>query len=80
LPLGYEADNEEEFQALFERFKELCDRKRKSMTVISKPLIAGEQQRTVEVYKLEHVQVITGTSLTPVATVRLRDEQSQIHL
>jgi 2-isopropylmalate synthase len=80
VAMGYEADNEEEFQALFERFKELCDRKKKIDDRDIEALIAGEQQRTVEVYKLEHVQVITGTSLTPVATVRLIDQQGQMHL
>ena len=80
VAMGYEADNEEEFQALFERFKELCDRKKKIDDRDIEALIAGEQQRTVEVYKLEHVQVITGTSLTPVATVRLVDQQGQTHL
>jgi 2-isopropylmalate synthase len=80
IAMGYEADSEEEFQALFERFKELCDRKKKIDDRDIEALIAGEQQRTIEVYKLEHVQVITGTSLTPVATVRLVDQQGQTHL
>jgi 2-isopropylmalate synthase len=80
IAMGYEADSEEEFQAVFERFKELCDRKKKIDDRDIEALIAGEQQRTVEVYKLEHVQVITGTSLTPVATVRLVDQQGQTHL
>ncbi len=80
VAMGYEAESEEEFQAVFERFKELCDRKKKIDDRDIEALIAGEQQRTVEVYKLEHVQVITGTSLTPVATVRLIDQQGQMHL
>ena len=80
VAMGYEAESEEEFQAVFERFKELCDRKKKIDDRDIEALIAGEQQRTVEVYKLEHVQVITGTSLTPVATVRLIDQQGQTHL
>lgn len=80
VAMGYEAESEAEFQALFERFKELCDRKKKIDDRDIEALIAGEQQRTVEVYKLEHVQVITGTSLTPVATVRLIDQQGQTHL
>jgi len=80
IAMGYEAESEEEFQAVFERFKELCDRKKKIDDRDIEALIAGEQQRTVEVYKLEHVQVITGTSLTPVATVRLVDQQGQTHL
>jgi 2-isopropylmalate synthase len=80
VSLGWEAENEEEFQKLFERFKELCDRKKKIDDRDIEALIAGEHQRAVEVYKLEHVQVITGTSLTPVATVRLVDQQGNVHL
>jgi 2-isopropylmalate synthase len=80
VSLGWEAENEDEFQKLFERFKELCDRKKKIDDRDIEALIAGEHQRAVEVYKLEHVQVITGTSLTPVATVRLVDQQGNVHL
>lgn len=80
VSLGWEAENEDEFQKLFERFKELCDRKKKIDDRDIEALIAGEHQRAVEVYKLEHVQVITGTSLTPVATVRLIDQQGEVHL
>ncbi len=80
VSLGWEAENEDEFQKLFERFKELCDRKKKIDDRDIEALIAGEHQRAVEVYKLEHVQVITGTSLTPVATVRLIDQQGAVHL
>lgn len=80
VALGYEADNDEEFQKLFERFKELCDRKKKIDDRDIEALIAGEHHRVEEVYMLEHVQVITGTNLTPVATVRVRDQQGHMHL
>ena len=80
VSLGWEAENEEEFQNLFERFKELCDRKKKIDDRDIEALIAGEHHRAVEVYKLDHVQVITGTSLTPVATVRLVDQQGAVYL
>ena len=80
ISLGYEAENEEEFQKLFERFKELCDRKKKIDDRDIEALIAGEHQRSVEVYKLDHVQVITGTHLMPVATVRLLDQAGDVWL
>lgn len=80
VAMGYEAENDEEFQALFERFKELCDRKKKIDDRDIEALIAGEHHRVVEVYTLEHVQVITGTSMTPVATVRLHDQHGQTFL
>jgi 2-isopropylmalate synthase len=80
ISLGYEAENEEEFQKLFERFKELCDRKKKIDDRDIEALIAGEHQRSAEVYKLDHVQVITGTHLMPVATIRLLDQAGDVWL
>ncbi len=78
--MGFEPDNDDEFQKVFERFKELCDRKKKIDDRDLEALITGEHHRVEEVYKLEHVQVITGTSLTPVATVRLIDQQGNPYL
>ncbi len=80
VSLGYEAESDEEFQKLFERFKELCDRKKKIDDRDIEALIAGEHQRAVEVYRLEHVQVVTGTHLMPVATIRLVDQAGDIWL
>jgi 2-isopropylmalate synthase len=69
--MGYEFDSDEEFQSLFTRFKELCDKKKRIDDRDIEALIAGESQRVREIYKLEHVQVSSGTSLTPTATVRI---------
>ena len=71
VSMGYEFDSDEEFQNLFVRFKELCDKKKRIDDRDIEALIAGESQRVREVYKLEHVQVSSGTGLTPTATVRL---------
>lgn len=80
VSMGYEAESDDEFQKLFERFKELCDRKKKIDDRDIEALIAGEHHRAEEVYSLTHVQVITGTSLTPVATVRMHDQQGTSYL
>ncbi len=80
VSMGYEAESDDEFQKLFERFKELCDRKKKIDDRDIEALIAGEHHRVEEVYSLTHVQVITGTSLTPVATVRMLDQQGTSYL
>ncbi|MFN5933072.1 MAG: 2-isopropylmalate synthase [Roseiflexaceae bacterium] len=80
ISMGYEAESDDEFQKLFERFKELCDRKKKIDERDIEALIAGEHQRAEEVYSLTHVQVITGTSMTPVATVRMLDQQGSVFL
>ncbi|MCX7859359.1 MAG: 2-isopropylmalate synthase [Chloroflexus sp.] len=63
--------NEEEFQHVFARFKDLCDRKKKVDDRDIEALIAGEMQHTPELYKLDHVQYASGVGMIPTATVRL---------
>jgi 2-isopropylmalate synthase len=77
VSLGYEFDSEEEFQNLFERFKELCDKKKHVDDRDIEALITSESQHTPEIYKLEHVQFTGGTNLMPVATVRIRGADGQ---
>ncbi|HWQ13651.1 MAG TPA: 2-isopropylmalate synthase [Roseiflexaceae bacterium] len=77
--MGYEFDSDEEFQQLFQRFKELCDKKKHVDDRDIQVLIAGGSLHTPEIYKLEHVQVTCGTGVTPVATVRLADPDGQVH-
>jgi 2-isopropylmalate synthase len=69
--MGYQL-NDEDFQHVFARFKDLCDKKKIVDDRDIEALIAGETQHTPEIYALEHVQFTSGTSLTPTATVRLR--------
>lgn len=76
--MGYEFDTDEEFQTLFTRFKELCDKKKLVDERDIEVLIVGETQRPTELYKLEHIQVTCGTNLTPVATVRILDPEGQL--
>jgi 2-isopropylmalate synthase len=77
--MGYEFDSEEEFQQLFQRFKELCDKKKTVDDRDIEVLVAGGSLHTPEIYKLEHVQVTCGTGVTPVATVRLIDPDGSVH-
>jgi 2-isopropylmalate synthase len=77
VSMGYEFDSEEEFQKIFERFKELCDKKKHVDDRDIEVLITSESHHTPEVFKLEQVQVTCGTNVMPVATVRLRDQQGQ---
>jgi 2-isopropylmalate synthase len=71
--MGYEFDNEQEFQKLFERFKELCDKKKHVDDRDIEALISSESQHTPTIFKLDHVQVSCGTNVLPTATVRLLD-------
>lgn len=63
--------NDDEFQHVFARFKDLCDRKKKVDDRDIEALIAGEMQHTPELYKLDHVQYASGVGMIPTATVRL---------
>jgi 2-isopropylmalate synthase len=76
--MGYEFENDEEFQNVFTRFKELCDRKKRVDDRDIEALITNESRHAHEIYKIEHVQVTCGTGLTPVATVRLRGPDGQL--
>jgi 2-isopropylmalate synthase len=76
--MGYTLDDED-FQQVFTRFKDLCDKKKVVDDRDIEALIAGETQRTPEIFKLDHVQVTCGTNVTSVATVRLIGQDEQIH-
>ena len=64
---------DEEFEAVFTRFKGLADRKKR---IYDDDLIAiaREQMETAvaQLYKLEYLHVSSGTSVIPTATVKLR--------
>jgi 2-isopropylmalate synthase len=69
---------EEDLNKAFQRFKELCDKKKE---VFDEDLLAivEEQVLTVpETYVLDHLQFSSGTNMIPTATVRLRKE-NEIH-
>ncbi len=70
--------NDEEFQHVFMRFKDLCDRKKKVDDRDIEALIAGEMQHTPELYKLDHVQYASGVGMIPTATVRLIGPDGQV--
>ncbi|MDW8147335.1 MAG: 2-isopropylmalate synthase [Roseiflexaceae bacterium] len=77
--MGYEFDNEEEFNLVFQRFKELCDKKKVIDDRDLEVLATGGSLHTPELYRLEHVQVTCGTGVTPVATVRITDPDGNTH-
>jgi len=76
--MGYNL-NDDDFQQVFTRFKELCDRKKVVDDRDIEVLVTGETQRTPEIFRMEHIQVTTGTGLIPVASVRLIGPDEQIH-
>jgi 2-isopropylmalate synthase len=69
--LGYDLPKEQ-LDQVFERFKQLCDKKKVVDDRDIEALIADELYQPTETYHLDHVQVSCGTGSTPTATVRLR--------
>ena len=72
--LGY-ALNAEELNRVFERFKELCDKKKVVSDADLEALLTDQfEMMESDFWRLDELHVTTGTSNTPVASVRLLDE------
>ena len=76
--LGYELDDEE-FAHAFQRFQELADHK----TVVDdrdlEAIVADRLGQTQEAWKLESLNVTTGTGSTPTASIKLVGPDGEIH-
>jgi len=71
--LGYDLDDEAQFEKVYQRFLEVADKKKTVDTRDLEAIVADEAQMFFEeTYHLEHVQVTCGTQSIPTATVRLR--------
>jgi 2-isopropylmalate synthase len=75
--LGYKV-SEEEFRTLFERFKQLADKKKLLDERDIEALVNDEAQRPPAIYVLEQLQVSCGTHAIPTATVRLRGPDGKV--
>lgn len=76
LNMGYELTRDQ-LDQVFERFKQVCDKKKVVDDRDLEALIADEVYQPTETYRLEHVQVTCGTGSTPTATVRLRNREGE---
>lgn len=76
LGLGYEL-TKDQLDQVFDRFKQVCDRKKLVDDRDLEALIADELYQPTETFRLEYVQVTSGTGSTPTATVRLRNRDGQ---
>ncbi len=74
--LGYDLTREQ-LDQVFDRFKQVCDKKKVVDDRDLEALIADELYQPTETFRLEYVQVTTGTGSTPTATVRLRNRQGE---
>ena len=77
--LGYDL-NEEEVAQIFDRFKDLADKKKEILDADLEALISDEIYQPVEIYQLDGLQVACGTMGMPTATVRLIGPDGDSHL
>jgi 2-isopropylmalate synthase len=69
--LGY-ALSEDELNRLFEKFKELADKRKEIVDEDLEVLVAEEILRVPDTYQLDYLNVVSGTVAVPTATVKLR--------
>jgi 2-isopropylmalate synthase len=73
--LGYDL-SEEDVNHLFKTFKALADKRKEILDEDIEALVAEEILRVPDKYRLDYLNVVSGTGTVPTATVRLRiDEQ-----
>jgi 2-isopropylmalate synthase len=70
IELGYEL-SDEHLKAVFERFKELADKKKQVFDEDLEAIVADEVLRIPDKFKLRYLNVCTGTLTVPTATVRI---------
>ncbi len=72
MEMGYEL-SEADFERLFAAFKVLADKKKEVFNEDLEALIADEIQRIPSRWKLEYLNIVSGTVTVPTATVRISD-------
>ncbi len=76
--LGFGLEGED-LNKIFERFKELADRKKVITNADLMAMVSTEMDETAEGYQLDAVQVASGSAGMPTATLRLRDPEGNLH-
>ncbi len=71
LEMGYDLTREE-LNKLFEKFKELADKRKELLDEDIEALVAEEILRVPDTYQLDYLNVVSGTVAVPTATVKLR--------
>lgn len=79
ISLGYPLTDEEVF-VIFERFKNLADKKKTITDNDLEALVSDELYQPRELYTLDGLQVACGTMGMPTATIRLRDPEGNQHI
>lgn len=68
--MGYDL-SDEELKLVFKKFKTLADKKKTVTDEDIEALVIQEVLRTSDIYKLNYLQVTSGTTVLPMATVKL---------
>ncbi|MBC8458955.1 MAG: 2-isopropylmalate synthase [Deltaproteobacteria bacterium] len=69
--MGYDL-NQDDLNRLFGKFKELADKRKEILDEDIEALVAEEILRVPDIYKLEYLNVVSGTVAVPTATVKLK--------
>lgn len=69
--LGYDLDGDD-LNRLFKKFKELADKRKEILDEDIEVLVAEEILRVPDKFKLDYLNVVSGTGAVPTATVKLR--------
>ncbi len=69
--LGYDL-SDEDLNRVFERFKELADKRKEILDEDIEVLVAEEILRVPDKYQLDYLTVVCGTVAVPTATVKLK--------
>ncbi len=77
--LGYSI-SDEDLSKTFERFKSLADKKKNLTDADLEALVTDELRQSSQLWSLADLQVSSGTTDMPTATVRLTDPNGTIHL
>jgi 2-isopropylmalate synthase len=77
--LGFEL-TQEQLDRVFERFKELADKKKTITDADLEALMEDQVYQLEEIYHLDGLQVACGTMGMPTATVRLQDPEGNLHI
>jgi 2-isopropylmalate synthase len=74
--LGYELE-QDDLNRLFKKFKELADKRKEILDEDIEVLVAEEILRVPDKYRLEYLNVVSGTVVVPTATVKLQIDGSE---
>ena len=77
--MGYEL-NAEELERIFQRFKELADKKKTITDADLEALLEDQAYQSPEIFTMDGLQVACGTMGLPTATVRLRGPGGDLHV